>query len=163
MRRTRKWAYVAQEATRLADLGLSPVEIATRLEVRRSTVQRWMAAGKLTDTRRGAQRSLAVRPKSAAEWAAAVRAAYALDATDDELVTMGEAALRIVHDPRESRPVQLNAMGRFLAIVKQLALAAPATEAVPAPAPAEEPKTPAPARAMRRPGADPRTFLQAVK
>jgi hypothetical protein len=162
MRRTRKWSYVAQEATRLADIGLAPVEIATRLEVTRSTVQRWMAAGRLTDTRHGARtRSSAVQPKSAAEWAAAVRAAYALDATDEELVTMGEAALRKVHDPRESPQVQLNAMGRFLAIVKQLALVARAAEAT-APVPIEEPKT-APAASVRRPGVDPRNLLQAVK
>jgi hypothetical protein len=133
------------------------------LEVQRSTVQRWMAAGKLTDTRHGAPRRSApgARPASAAQWAASVRAAYALDATDEELVTMGEAALRIVHDPREPRPVQLNAMGRFLAIVKQLALAAPAAETKPEPVAEPEPQPPA--RVMRRAGADPRTFLQAVK
>lgn len=159
MRRTRKWSYVAQEATRLADLGLTPVEIAKRLEVGRNTVQRWMAAGKLTDTRQKAK-GRSVVPRSAAEWAAAVRATYALDATDEELVTMGEVALRKVHDPRESSQVQLNAMGRYIAIVKQLALVARAAEAT-TPAPVEEPKKPA-AR-VRRPGVDPRNLLMAVK
>lgn len=163
MRRTRKWSYVAQEATRLADIGLSPVEIASRLEVTRSTVQRWMAAGKLADTRRGGpQHASAVRPKSAAEWAAAVRAAYALDATDEELVTMGEAALRKVHDPTQAPQVQLNAMGRFLAIVKQLALVARAAEAT-VPEPIEAPKTTPPVASVRRPGVDPRNLLMAVK
>jgi hypothetical protein len=160
VRRTRKWAYVAQEATRLADIGLSPTEIATRLEVARSTVHRWMAAGKLTDTHRRAAGGAEVRPRSATEWSAAVRANYALDATDEELVTMGEAALRKVHDPRATPQVQLSAMSRFIAIVKQLALVARAAEATPAPV--EAPPPPA-ERATRRPATDPRTFLQAVK
>lgn len=159
MRRTRKWSFVAQEATRLADLGLSPADIAARLEVGRNTVQRWMAAGKLADTRRGARPPQTNQPKSAVEWAAAVRADYALDATDEELVTIGATALRKVHDPLESSQVQLNAMGRFIAIVKQLALVARKSEAVPVPA--EEPKPPE--LVMRRPGADPRKFLMAVK
>ena len=158
MRRTRKWSYVAQEATRLADLGLSPGEIATRLEVQRSTVQRWMAAGKLTDTRRGA-RPVAPSVPTAAAWASAVRSAYALDATDEELVKMGEVALLKVHDPHESPQVQLSAMSRFIAVVKQLALVARAAEATPEPV--EVPK--AKARVLKRVGADPRTFLQAVK
>ena len=126
-----------------------------------------MAAGKLPDTRRGApSKSSGIRPKSAAEWAAAVRATFALDATDEELVTMGEAALRIVHDPRETRPVQLNAMGRFLAIVKQLALVAPAADAEVESAPVEvdAAQPPAPAtRVAARQRTDPRNFLQAVK
>lgn len=50
MRKTRKWGYVEQEARRLADLGLKPLEIAKRLGLNRSTVQRWMHAGKLNDT-----------------------------------------------------------------------------------------------------------------
>jgi hypothetical protein len=142
---------------------LSPIEIATRLEVQRSTVQRWMSSGKLTDTRRGRQeRSAAVRPKSAAEWAAAVRGAYALDATDEELVTMGEAALRLVHDPRETAGVRLNAMGRYIAIVKQLALVARAAEAA-VPASVKGPPQPPPVARIRRHGADPRNLLQAVK
>lgn len=161
MKRTRKWAYVAQEATRLADLGLSPLEIATRLDVRRSTVQRWMAAGKVTDTRRSARRARGVPAvPSSAVWAAAVRSTYALDASDEELVTLGAAALRIAHDELEKPAVRLNAMGRFVVIVKQLALT-PVADAVPEPAPMPEKPTPPPI--IRRPGADPRTFLQAVK
>jgi hypothetical protein len=151
---------VAQEAKRLADLGLSPTEIATKLEVERSTVQRWMAAGKLTDTRRSARGQGKVPVSSPGGWAASVRASYALDATDEELVNLGEAALRKVHSPKESPQVQLNAMGRFIAIVKQLALVARNADAVPEPAP-EQKKTPA--APPRRRVVDPRTFLQAVK
>ena len=34
MKRTRKWSFVAQEATRLADIGVSALEIARRLGVK---------------------------------------------------------------------------------------------------------------------------------
>lgn len=162
MRRTRKWAYVAQEATRLANLGLAPGAIATRLEVQATTVTRWMAAGKLADTRRGTAapgRSTATVPPSPNDWGAAVRTTYALNATDEELVQMGEAALRMVHDRHAKPSAQLNAMGRFVAIVKQLALPARAAEA--APAPVEAPKAAPPVR--QRVGADPRMVLQVVK
>jgi hypothetical protein len=50
LRKTRKWGYVEQEARRLADLGMKPLDIAKRLGLNRSTVQRWMHAGKLNDT-----------------------------------------------------------------------------------------------------------------
>jgi hypothetical protein len=118
---------MAQEATRLADLGLEPKEIAARLDVNRSTVTRWMAAGKLQRTARSAApRADAQRAKptgkSPAEWAAAVREAYALDATDEQLVTLAESALETAQDQRESAQVRLSAMGRFQAVVKQLAL-----------------------------------------
>lgn len=50
LRKTRKWGFVEQEARRLADLGMTPLDIAKRLGLNRSTVQRWMHAGKLNDT-----------------------------------------------------------------------------------------------------------------
>ena len=161
MRRTRKWAYVAQEARRLADLGLSPVEIAHRLEVNRSTVQRWMATGKLRDTRaivgdRVAvpATSVPVPDGSADTWAAAVRAAYALDSTDEQLVDLATSALTVAKDLNEAASVRLVAMGRFQGLVKQLALVAraPVTEA-PSPPPPE------PSRPVRPPRADPRSQL----
>lgn len=151
---------MAQEATRLADLGLSPVDIAKRLGVTRYTVQRWMQAGKLTDTRRGASGRPGVEvERSAEEWGKAVRSSYALDATDDELVRMGEAALSTAHNPHTSITVRLAAMGRFQALVKQLALVARNADA---PA-AEEPTKPSAPRRVSRPGEDPRRGLMAVK
>ena len=148
MRRTRKWAYVAQEAQRLAALGLSPLEIATRLEVNRSTVQRWMATGKLPNTRRNTPDAATVPPGSrpptdgnAATWAAAMRSAYALDATDEQLVDLAHVALSVARSD-EAASVRLAAMGRFQALVKQLALVArPVAEAPAAPAPVSVPTT----------------------
>ena len=160
MRRTRKWAYVAQEARRLADLGLSAPEIAKRLEVNRSTVHRWMAAGKLADTRRTAPDQPMVDVSSTAvdgsadAWAAAVRAAYALDPTDEQLVELATAALTVAKDAGEPASVRLAAAGRFQGLVKQLALVARTVGT-------EEPATtmPEPPRPARTPRADPRGRL----
>jgi hypothetical protein len=162
MKRTRKWAFVAQEAVRLADLGLTPLDIASRLSVKRSTVQRWMAAGKLRDTRRGAkgeQMSSFTKLAKPSEWATVVRKEYALDATDEQLVTLAESALRVSLDPLQPMPVRLSAMGRYQAIVKQLSLVARAADV---PGTPEAPKREV--RAVRaRPSVDPRNVLKAVK
>jgi hypothetical protein len=124
MNRTRKWKYMAQEAGRLAELGFSSGAIAQRLGVRPSTVRRWMAAGKLRDTRHTPRGAAPVVAASWASWAPAVRAAYALDVSDDQLVTLAEAALMVAHDLTQSPIVRLNAAGRFQALIKQLALIA---------------------------------------
>src|SRR5262245_41228823 len=141
MQRTRKWAYVAQEAQRLAALGLTTAEIARRLDVNRSTVFRWVTAGKLP-VARGAAAAAAPVPASPppdlplepTAWGASVRAAYALNATDAELVGLAERALTAAQNPAESTSTRLSAMGRFQALVKQLALVPLALE-TPAPAP----------------------------
>lgn len=160
MKRTRKWTYVAQEAKRLAGLGMSAQEIAHRLELNRATVWRWMKQGKLPNTGRSATGSGVMPEGSAistpAEWAAAVRKTYGLDATDDQLVTLAEAALTTARDPGASVTLRLGAMGRFQALVKQLALVARTEESV-----KPEPKPAAPARAVRT--SDPRLLMMAVK
>ena len=162
MNRTRKWKFVAQEATRLAAIGLKPIEIATRLNVRRQTVQQWMAAGKIADTRRGAA-APAVRARatgtSPEAWAAAVREAYALDATDEQLVELAVETLQMSKDLAIGPRARLTAAGRFQAIVKQLRLVARA-EPVPV-VPPPEPTRPTVAP-RRRSGGDPRAFLTAV-
>ncbi len=163
MKRTRKWAFVAQEAVRLADLGLTPLEIASKIGVKRSTVQRWMAAGKVKDTRRG--KGGRVGPKitkltKPSEWSATVRKDFALDATDDQLVTLAETALGAAQDPLHPFAVRLGAMTRFQALVKQLSLVARSADL---PATPEAPASRA-ARAMpRRPAGDPRALLSMVK
>lgn len=47
MRRTRKWAGLQSEAQRLAGQHWAPRQIAARLGVNKSTVTRWIQAGKL--------------------------------------------------------------------------------------------------------------------
>lgn len=163
MKRTRKWAFVAQEARRLADMGLAPVDIAARLNVQRSTVQRWMASGKLPDTRRDARAgrtpSVNVNTKPA-DWAASVRREYQLDATDDQLVTLAEAALGKALDPMESTSNRMSASRTFQGLVKQLALVARAADKPNAAD--EKPEQPTrPARVLpHRPAFDPRSVLR---
>ena len=93
------------------------------------------------------------------QWAATVRAEYALDATDEQLVTLAESALRTARAPQTPARLRLTAMGRFQAIVKQLALVIRRGETIvppaPSPTPPEPPAAP-PARAARR---DPRATL----
>jgi len=153
MKRTRKWAYVEQEAKRLADLALSSSEIARRLGVNHSTVLRWIAAGKITKRTRTSV-GTSVR---AANWAAAVRKDFSLDASDEELLAMGQTAIEVAHDRTQAPSVRLAAMGRFQAVVKQLAL--PARLADQGPIVAAKPDPPAP----RTPRPDPRGLLMAVK
>lgn len=166
-RRTRKWEFVKQEATRLAALGLTAAEIGRRLDINKSTVTRWFHAGKLAKGDAPAPEPVSARPRqSPEEWAAAVRADYDLDATDDQLVTIGEQALALSLNAGVSAQVRMTAAGRFQAIVRQLALVArrateqpPATEAS---APAAD-TTPKKNPAVRRPAGDPRLLLVASR
>lgn len=172
MKRTRKWSFVAQEATRLADLGLSALEIGRRLGVNKSTVTRWMAQGKIARTRSTKRAGSSPTPpegtrptKSPEDWAKSVREDYALDATDEQLVTLGEEALRLSLNLTVAPHVRMTAAGRFQAIVRQLALvtrgdrqpAQPETPAVPS-----APEKPV-RQVVRRSGGDPRKLLMAVK
>ena len=163
VKRTRKWAFVAQEAIRLAEVGLTPLEIANRIGVKRSTVQRWMAAGKITDTRRGGtgrSGQKVTKLTKPSEWSATVRKDFALDATDDQLVTLAETALGLALDPLRPEPVRLGAMTRFQALVKQLALVARAADVPAVPdAPPSRPSRQMP----RRQAGDPRALLSMVK
>jgi len=174
MKRTRKWGFVRQEAARLADLGLAPSLIAKRLGVDKSSVTRWIAAGKLKAPTKRTRRfpsppasgaEVARNPKSPAEWAAAVRAEYQLDATDDQLVTLGESALLLSRDMDAKAHVRLAAAARFQAIAKQLALVARVEAGVEAPPePVQAPEQPARPRPVpqRRLSGDPRALLQVV-
>lgn len=162
MRRTRKWLYVAQEATRLAELGLAPKDIAARLGVTRSSVSRWMTKGKLKSTARAMAapvvpgRVVMPKPsKTPQEWASDVRSSYDLDATDDQLVTIAEGALTLSMDSTAQPAVRLQAAARFQSLVKQLALVARAADAATVSAPESKPML----RVVRRATGDPRRGL----
>jgi hypothetical protein len=121
----RKWSHVGPEAKRLAALGLSPTAIAGELGVDRSTIQRWMAAGRIADTRESRTVEPASPLAAAAElpattWAAAIRAAYTLDDTDGKLVALADLALSVAENPAEQSSIRLAAAGRFQSLTKQL-------------------------------------------
>lgn len=161
MKRTRKWQYVRQEAERLAGLGLSAREIARRLEIHESSISRWIKAGKLTISQgsRPAGLTSSRGGQTAAEWAAAVREAFDLDATDEQVVDLAESALLVARDPNTPGSLRLQAMGRFQALVKQLALVARVADAKPERDEAPKRKT---FEAPRRTGTDPRGILSGV-
>lgn len=168
MKRTRKWAFVEQEATRLAKLGLPPQEIAERIGVNRSSVTRWMATGKLPRTdgepTTRAQHVRGQPGQTPAQWAETVRREYSLDATDEQLVMLAEQALTMASDSTLTASARMNAAGRFQALSRQLALTARRSVSLedekPDVTPAAEPKRPM----IQRSTIDPRTsLLQAVK
>lgn len=165
MRRTRKWAFVAQEASRLHGLGLSPREIAQHLQVNKSTVTRWMQAGKFGDRpKRQVPPSIVGMSRTRrtpGQWAKEVRENYDLDSTDDQLVTLAEEALRSSLDRTLLVPIRLNAAKTFQGLIRQLALVARHATAEPS---APVPKKPEPAprpRIVRPPREDPRAKLMA--
>jgi hypothetical protein len=166
-RRTRKWALVQQEAKRLAAIGLTPKEIARRLGVDKSSVTRWQAAGRLQRTGVGARASTKrssapvrrQRKQTPEEWAAAVRREYQLDATDDQLVSMGCAALMLAGDKTLKDRERLAAMGRFQSIVKQLALVARNGQTAEVAAPTAPPPKPRHSMLLIRSRPDPRGAL----
>jgi hypothetical protein len=164
MSRTRRWEFVKQDAIRLAELGLSDLQIGEQLQLDPSTVYRWRKAGKLpaAGTATTAPRvSLAVvTGKTPEQWAKAVRDAYSLDETDDQLVTLAESALLTARDAGASPTLRLAAMGRFQSIWKDLKLVArsAAAQDQPDPKPARQTFT-----VPTRTGGDPRALLSAVK
>ena len=95
---------------------------AKTLGVNKSTVFRWVKSGKVPAP--GAKREPGI-PASPQGWAAAVRAAYDLDATEEALVELAEAALAMARDPALTPMARLAAMARFGQIVRQVDLEVP--------------------------------------
>lgn len=85
----------------------------------------------------------------ALEWAAAIRAAYTLDATDAKLVTLADLALSVAQNAAELPSIRLAAAGRFQSLIKQLATRIRSTAD-------ERPAAPVQAATVR---ADPRAIL----
>lgn len=162
MKRTRKLAFVRQEAERLAALGQSPADIAKALAVNKSTVTRWFASGKLKRPEPNALFVQAPARQSPADWARSMRDEFMLSSTDEQLVTLGEAALSLSRDVTVTAAVQLSASAQFRAIAKQLAIATSRTAAA---MPESQKKTvnERPARVLkmtRKPIPDPRMTIK---
>lgn len=157
MKRSRKWEFVKQEAMRLADLGVGSREIAHRIGVVTTTVDRWFKAGKLKRPTGIIGQTASGEVQSPGEWAAGVRGEYSLSPTDDQLVTLAEASLVAAHDMLTPASSRLSAMRTFQGLVRQLTLVAKVVE-VPAEEPQEERRLP-----LRPTGSDPRLKLMVVK
>lgn len=130
-------------------------DAARRLGVNRSTVLRWVAKGHAPQP--GSARPAIGTERALSDpqgWAATVRETFADDPTQLELLTLAEQALKMAKDVTAAPATQLQAMGRFQALVKQLYSAGDA---------AQTPTVPARAAGVQRPVADPRSILMAVK
>jgi hypothetical protein len=120
---------------------------AARLGVDRSSVCRWVKAGRIPPPA-GRQRrrppadsvtaatGLTDTPVPPAGWAAAVRAAYELNASEAELVRLAETALALAHDAAQPAAVRIQAMRAFSALLRQLDLEVDDGEVTTAHAPA---------------------------
>jgi hypothetical protein len=134
----------------------SAIAAAERLGVHRATVYRWEEADRAPG---GCPRALPpdVR-QSPAEWAATMRRDYVLDASQAQLVMLGEVALGLAQDTAHAAPTRLLAAGRFQAITKQLERCEGVT-----PTASPIPTTPrTSASRKRRRAADPRVCLETV-
>ena len=108
---------------------------ARTLGVDKSSVFRWVKAGKIPPPGGRRQRGRAGRgaslpdrpvvPVAAAGWAAAIRGAYELDATETELVQLAETALALARDSAQLPAVRLAAMARFQSLTRQIDLEGP--------------------------------------
>jgi DNA-binding transcriptional regulator YdaS (Cro superfamily) len=107
-----------------------------RLGVSPSSVHRWIKAGKVP--RRAGRAITAAAPATARQtptsWARAVRRTYVLDATEQTLVDLAKRALELSRDATAKVEQQLQAMGRYQALVRQLKLEDPAHGEIETPA-----------------------------
>ena len=106
-------------------------EAARTLGVDRSTLTRWLASGKVKRPAKGGPRRVTAAaleatadtgavPTTSTAWAAGIRAAYALTATESELVGLADAALQLAQDLTVKPEIRLTAMTKFQALVRQL-------------------------------------------
>jgi excisionase family DNA binding protein len=102
---------------------------ARQLGVERSTVQRWIKAGKISrPSTCGAKPAATGGPASRARkqspesWARWVRRTYDLTATEQTLVDLAERALTLATDATTRAEVRLTATTRYQQLVKQLDL-----------------------------------------
>lgn len=156
MKRTHKFQSLGDVQVVLNAAGNIAVA-AKQLGVERSTLYRWIKAGKLTAPA-GTQAGQIPAPgaeQTPEIWAAAVRETAALDGTGLALLTLARRALTMSKDEEDPK-TRLSAMARFQQLVKQLSLRV----AVPA---AVEPSKMRAASAARPHRADPRAMLMAVK
>jgi hypothetical protein len=111
----------------------SLVAAAKQLGVDRTTLHRWIAAGKVKRRQDGGKRprdrATANRPARrggslppAAAWARRIRGMYDLSVTELALVALGERMLAKAHDDSLRTETQIAASARWQSIVKQLNL-----------------------------------------
>ena len=133
-KRTWKWRGLLADASRAMAEAPSVSAAARQLGVDRSTLHRWARDGKIPRPTGRRRPSPPVSPNpplrgeqpvSPATWAAAVRAAYVLNATEDTYIDLADEALTMARDTSLKPADRLAAMGRFSALVKQITFEVP--------------------------------------
>lgn len=125
MKRTHKFKAIdVSQAARVIANAKTLTAAARQLGVNRSTLQRWIAAGKMAGPVAGGRRAKARHAGrfGSQQWARAIRQAYELTPADKELLDMAVEARAIARDVGLTAQVRLAAMGRFAALVRQLNL-----------------------------------------
>ena len=88
--------------------------------VNKSTIFRWVKSGRVPAPGRPAPAAASSVPLVSEGWAAAMRAAYVFNATEDTYIDLADEALTMARD-RSMKPAdRLAAMGRFSALVRQI-------------------------------------------
>jgi hypothetical protein len=103
-------------------------EAAARLKVDKSTVFRWVRAGKVPPpggkpgpkAAQVGQLADVPIPTTAISWLERVRATYEFNPTEEVLVQLADIALRLAEDSSLSVPVRMAAAGRFQSLVRQI-------------------------------------------
>lgn len=134
-------------------------EAAAKLGVNRSSLHRWLQAGKVTKPEPKTGVAAGAEPgQTPDQWATKVRELGELDATRSALVDLAVAALTISRDGEHRPETRLAAMGRYQQLVRQLNLDTGGAAEV------AKPATTNPARhALPRASGDPRALLMVVK
>ena len=153
------------DVQRVVDAAPTLDDAARTLKINRSTLTRWLQAGKVKRAGQHPEplpgppaREVPVPPDGAA-WADTVRATYRLTETDQKLVELAGRMLLLAEAPDTPAFTRIAAVGRYQQVVRQLAL----TDEKRLDAP-----TAVPSRPVYRPvavgaGVDPRAILVAVK
>ncbi|HEY0875203.1 MAG TPA: MerR family DNA-binding transcriptional regulator [Vicinamibacterales bacterium] len=124
-KRTHKLRALRADARQILASSRSIAEASRRLGVNRSTVHRWIEAGKLprpagsakTPTRAGS-----VPASDGASFAAWARDTFELTRAEHELVGLAQQALDLAHDPTATAATRLQAMAQFRACLRDLRL-----------------------------------------
>src|SRR5262245_16210298 len=126
-KRTWRWKALTDDVRQVMATSPSLGAAAARLGVDKSTIFRWVKAGKLPAPSGGRRHEVAVAdavsgPQTAAEWAQAARETFLLTPTESALVDLGEATLALAKDQTQKVEVRLAAAARFQQITRQLNL-----------------------------------------
>jgi hypothetical protein len=126
---TWRFRTLGPEAKRVVAAAPSLAAAARQLDLDVTTLHRWFREGKLTrPTNRRRRPHRAAAPSGPGgdrpAWRAAVGASHILTATEMELASLAERALTMARDPSLKPETQLQAMGRYQQLIKQLDLEA---------------------------------------